>query len=153
MSGINKVILIGNLGRPPEVKQTKTGNTLANLALATSKKWTDQTTGQKHDKTEWHNITVFGKLASIVDQYCQTGSKLYIEGELETQKWQDSHGNDKYITKVIVNGFGGKIEMLDSKSQPAAAQSANVPPPIVTPPEPQPAVAVVGEEPEDDIPF
>jgi single-strand DNA-binding protein len=133
---VNKVILIGNLGRSPEVKQTTTGKTLANLALATSKKWTDKTTGEKHDKTEWHNITVFGNLASVVERYCFKGTKLYVEGELETQKWQDKQGNDKFTTKVIVNGFGGKIEMIDSKPKPT-------PVPAVTP----------TDEPNDDIPF
>ena len=130
MSGINKVILVGNLGRPPELKQTTTGNTLANIALATSKTWNDKA-GVKQERTEWHNITVFGKLAEIVGQYCQKGTKLYVEGELQTEKWQDKQGNDRYTTKVIVNGFGGVIQMLDSKN--TQEQAVPVPQPARTP--------------------
>ena len=153
MSGINKVILIGNLGRQPELKQTKTGNTLANIALATSKSWTDKA-GAKQERTEWHNITVFGKLSEIVGQYCRKGSKLYVEGELETNKWQDKQGNDRYTTKIIVNGFGGVIQMLDSKSETAGQSAA-----ITVPQNPEaivqqtPIVPVGKDEFEDDIPF
>jgi single-strand DNA-binding protein len=152
MSGINKVILVGNLGRPPELKQTTTGNTLANIALATSKTWNDKA-GVKQERTEWHNITVFGKLAEIVGQYCQKGTKLYVEGELQTEKWQDKQGNDRYTTKVIVNGFGGVIQMLDSKN--TQEQAVPVPQPARTPhvPEHPPLGDVGRDEPNDDIPF
>jgi len=154
MNGINKVILIGNLGRPPELKQTKTGNTLANLALATSKRWTDKA-GAKQERTEWHNITVFGKLAEIVGQYCQQGSKLYIEGELETNKWQDKQGNDRYTTKIIVNGFGGAVQMLDSKDQTPQSITPAVPqhPEAVVQQEQAPITPVAKDDFEDDIPF
>ena len=150
MSGINKVILVGNLGRPPELKQTTTGNTLANIALATSKTWNDKA-GVKQERTEWHNITVFGKLAEIVGQYCQKGTKLYVEGELQTEKWQDKQGNDRYTTKVIVNGFGGVIQMLDSKNgQSSAPQQAA---PQQTQNQHPPQGDVGRDEPNDDIPF
>ena len=151
MSGINKVILVGNLGRQPELKQTTTGNTLANIALATSKTWNDKA-GVKQERTEWHNITVFGKLAEIVGQYCQKGTKLYVEGELQTEKWQDKQGNDRYTTKVIVNGFGGVIQMIDSKN---SREQSNPVPPTTPPPvkEHTPIEPVAKDEFEDDIPF
>jgi single-strand DNA-binding protein len=157
MNGINKVILVGNLGRKPDLKNTTTGSTLANLALATSKTWTDKA-GAKQERTEWHNITVFGKLAEIVGQYCDKGSKLYVEGELETNKWQDNQGNDRYTTKVIVNNFGGAIQMLDSKGTMPEKQQSNfvpVPQPARTPH--VEAGSIPGDqgrdEPNDDIPF
>ena len=151
MNGINKVILVGNLGRKPELKNTTTGSTLANLALATSKTWTDKA-GAKQERTEWHNITVFGKLAEIVGQYCDKGSKLYVEGELETNKWQDNQGNDRYTTKVIVNNFGGVIQMIDSKN---SQQSSNSNPQVAasTIKEHTPITPVAADEFEDDIPF
>ena len=151
MNGINKVILVGNLGRQPELKQTTTGNTLANLALATSKTWNDKA-GVKQERTEWHNITVFGRLAEIVGQYCQKGTKLYVEGELETNKWQDKQGNDRYTTKVIVNNFGGAIQMIDSKN---SQEQSNPVPPTTPPPvaEHAPIEPVVKDEFEDEIPF
>ena len=152
MSGINKVILIGNLGRQPELKQTKTGNTLANIALATSKSWTDKA-GAKQERTEWHNITVFGKLAEIVGQYCQKGSKLYVEGELETNKWQDKQGQDRYTTKIVVNGFGGVIQMLDSKNQTPESITPAVPQHPQEIVQQTPIVPVGKDEFEDDIPF
>jgi single-strand DNA-binding protein len=151
MNGINKVILVGNLGRQPELKQTTTGNTLANLALATSKSWNDKA-GVKQERTEWHNITVFGRLAEIVGQYCQKGTKLYVEGELETNKWQDKQGNDRYTTKVIVNNFGGAIQMIDSKN---SQEQSNPVPPTTPPPvaEHAPIEPVAKDEFEDEIPF
>ena len=151
MNGINKVILVGNLGRQPELKQTTTGNTLANLALATSKSWNDKA-GVKQERTEWHNITVFGRLAEIVGQYCQKGTKLYVEGELETNKWQDKQGNDRYTTKVIVNNFGGAIQMIDSKN---SQEQSNPVPPTTPPPvaEHAPIEPVTKDEFEDEIPF
>ena len=151
MNGINKVILVGNLGRKPDLKNTTTGSTLANLALATSKTWTDKA-GAKQERTEWHNITVFGKLAEIVGQYCDKGSKLYVEGELETNKWQDDQGNNRYTTKVIVNNFGGVIQMIDSKN---SQQPSNSNPQVAAPPvkEHTPITPVAADEFEDNIPF
>jgi single-strand DNA-binding protein len=152
MSGVNKVILIGRLGSDVEYKQTQSGSPIAKLSLATSDKWKDKQ-GQPQERTEWHRVILWNKLADIANQYLVKGSQVYLEGKLQTKEYQDQQGQTKKITQVVLNGFDGVMQMLDSKSQPAAAQSANVPPPIVTPPEPQPAVAVVGEEPEDDIPF
>jgi len=116
MSGINKVILVGNLGRKPEIRHASNGNTIASLALATSESWTDKNTGQKQEKTEWHNISVFGKLAETCEQYLDKGSKLYVEGKLQTRKWQDQNGQDRYTTEVVISGFNGTLQMLDRRS-------------------------------------
>jgi len=152
MSGVNKVILIGRLGSDVEYKQTQSGSPIAKLSLATSDKWKDKQ-GQPQERTEWHRVILWNKLADIANQYLVKGSQVYLEGKLQTKEYQDQQGQTKKITQVVLNGFDGVMQMLDSKSQPAAAQPATVPPPIVTPPEPQPAVAVAQGEPEDDIPF
>ena len=114
MSGINKVILIGNLGAKPELKYSANNTALTNLSIATSESWTDKNTGHKQEKTEWHRISVFGKLAEIVSNYCNKGSKVYIEGKLQTRKYQDKSGADRYATEIVVGGFNGVIQMLDS---------------------------------------
>ena len=151
---VNKVILIGNLGRDPEIKHANNGNSIANLALATSKRWTDKA-GAKQEKTEWHRVVVFGKLAGIVQQYMKKGSKLYIEGELETNKWQDNQGNDRFTTQVTV-GFNGVIDMLDSKGTMPEQQCSSVPQ-TTAPPVREHAQSPQGDvgldEPNDDIPF
>ncbi|MBT3745122.1 MAG: single-stranded DNA-binding protein [Thiotrichales bacterium] len=115
MAGINKVILIGNLGQKPEVKFASNGNAIANLSVATSESWTDKNTGQKQEKTEWHRVSLFGKLAEIAGQYLDKGSKVYVEGKLQTRKWQDKSGSDRYTTEVVVSGFNGTLQMLDTK--------------------------------------
>ena len=117
MSGINKVILIGNMGTQPELKYAAGGNAILNLSLATSETWTDKNTGQKQEKTEWHRVVLFGKLAELVAKYCNKGSKLYIEGKLQTRKWTNKEGKDQYTTEVIVSGFNGTVQMLDSINQ------------------------------------
>ena len=114
MSGINKVILIGNLGAKPELKYSATNTAITNLSVATSESWTDKNTGQKQEKTEWHRVSVFGKLAEVISNYCDKGSKVYIEGKLQTRKWQDKNGANRYTTEVIVSGFNSVIQMLDS---------------------------------------
>ena len=146
MSGINKVILIGNLGREPEVKYATNGNAIANLAIATSESWTDKTTGQKQEKTEWHRVVVFGKLAEICQQYVHKGSKVYVEGQLRTRKWQNKEGQDQYTTEVVLSGFGGVLQMLDSKSD--SPKQEHVPQVAADPITP---VATDGFE--DEIPF
>ena len=155
MSGVNKVILIGRLGSKPEYKQFPNGGTKAKLSLATSETWRDKKTGEKKAKTQWHRVILWNKVADIAEQYLDTGSQVYIEGKLENAEYQDQQGQTKKITEVVVNGFGGSMQMLDSKSQPAGGQPANLPPPIVTHPEPkpQPVKAVAMEEFDDDIPF
>ncbi len=109
--GINKVILIGNLGQDPEVRFTPSGTAVANLSLATSDTWMDKQTGQRQERTEWHRIVLFNKTAEIAQQYLKKGSKVYIEGRLQTRKWQDQNGQDKYSTEVVAND----MQMLDSR--------------------------------------
>ena len=127
MSGVNKVILIGRLGQDPEVKYMQDGKAIANISMATSETWKDKNTGEKKEKTEWHRVVFFGPLADIVGQYVKKGSNIYIEGKLTTRKWQDQSGADRYSTEVVVDGFDGTMQMLDSapsnqQSQQAPAQ-------------------------------
>jgi single-strand DNA-binding protein len=114
MTGINKVILIGNLGAKPELKYSSSNVAITNLSVATSESWTDKNTGQKQEKTEWHRVSVFGKLAEVITKYCDKGSKVYIEGKLQTRKYQDKSGSDRYTTEIVISGFNGVIQMLDS---------------------------------------
>ena len=109
---INKVILVGNLGREPDVKFTSDGKAIANLAVATSESWKDKTTGQKQEKTEWHRVVIFGRLADIAQKFLHKGSKVYIEGQLRTRKW-DKNGVDQYTTEVVLSGFNSALQMLN----------------------------------------
>ncbi|WP_252105827.1 MULTISPECIES: single-stranded DNA-binding protein [unclassified Halomonas] len=109
--GINKVILIGNLGQDPEVRFTPSGTAVANLNLATSDTWTDRQSGQRQERTEWHRIVLFNKTAEIAQQYLKKGSKVYVEGRLQTRKWQDQNGQDRYSTEIVAND----MQMLDSR--------------------------------------
>ena len=113
--GVNKVILVGALGGDPETRYTSNGAAITNLSLATSESWKDRNTGQMQEKTEWHRIVIFGKLAEIAQQYLRKGSKVYIEGKLQTRKWQDQQGNDRYTTEVVLD-FNGQMQMLDSRN-------------------------------------
>jgi single-strand DNA-binding protein len=119
MAGVNKVIILGNLGKDPEVRFMPNGGAVANLTVATSDSWKDKQTGEQKEKTEWHRVAMFGKLAEIAGQYLKKGSKVYIEGSLQTRKWQNQQGQDQYTTEVVVQGFNGVMQMLDSKPQPA----------------------------------
>jgi len=113
VSSVNKVILIGNVGNDPEIKSFNNGGKVANLSIATSEKWKDKQSGEKRERTEWHRVAVFNDgLVGIVERYVKKGSKLYIEGKLQTRKWQDRDGNDRYTTEVVVQGYGGSISML-----------------------------------------
>lgn len=117
MNGINRVIIVGTLGRDPEVRYAANGNAIANLNVATSEKWTDKATGQKQESTEWHRVVIFGKLAEIAGQYLTKGSQVYLEGKLKTRKWSDqSTGQDKYATEVVLD-FNGVMQMLGGGSQ------------------------------------
>ena len=115
MAGINRVILIGNLGSKPEIKYSSNGNALANLSVATSERWTDKNTGEKHDRTEWHRVVLFGEFAELAGQSLDKGTKVYIQGKLTTRKWQDKNGQDRYTTEVVVTGFNGVLENLDQQ--------------------------------------
>ncbi len=113
---LNKVTLIGNLGNDPEIRSMNNGGKVATLSIATSESWKDKNTGEKREKTEWHRVVIFGDgLVRVVENYLKKGSKVYIEGSLQTRKWQDRDGNDKYTTEVVVQGFGGSLIMLDSR--------------------------------------
>lgn len=165
--GINKVILIGNLGQDPEVRYMPNGGAVTNLTLATSESWRDKQTGEQKEKTEWHRVVIFGKLAEIAGEYLKKGSQVYIEGSLQTRKWTDQSGQDKYTTEVVVN-IGGTMQMLGGRQgggdapqgswgqpqQPQASQSAANQATAKPQSQPQPPV---GNEPpmdfDDDIPF
>lgn len=114
---VNKVILIGNLGADPEIRRTQDGRPIANLRIATSESWRDRNTGERREKTEWHRVTVFSEgLCKVIEQYVRKGSKVYIEGQLQTRKWQDQSGQDRYTTEVVLQGFNGTLQMLDGRS-------------------------------------
>lgn len=114
---VNKVILVGNLGKDPEVRTFQNGDKVVNFSIATSESWKDRNTGERKEKTEWHNISVLNKgLVNVCENYLRKGSKVYVEGQLETRKWQDQSGNDRYTTEVVLRPFRGELTMLDSRS-------------------------------------
>ena len=113
--GVNKVILIGNVGNDPDIRFTPNGGAIAVLSIATTESWKDRNSGQQQEKTEWHRIVIFGKLAEIAQQYLRKGSKVYIEGKLQTRKWQDRDGQDRYTTEIVVDGYSGQMQMLDGR--------------------------------------
>lgn len=144
--GINKVILVGNLGQDPDTRYMPSGAAVTNLRVATSKQWKDKQTGENQERTEWHNVAMFGRLAEIAAEYLRKGSQVYIEGELRTRKWQDKQGNDRWTTEVVANemqmlggrgGGGGAPARDDNSSYGSAA----------------PAPAAAADDFDDDIPF
>ena len=115
---VNKVILIGNLGADPEVRTFQNGGKVCNLRIATSENWKDKNTGERREKTEWHSVAIFNEgLVRVAEQYLKKGSKVYIEGALQTRKWQDQSGNDRYSTEVVLQGFGSTLTMLDGRNE------------------------------------
>jgi single-strand DNA-binding protein len=115
---VNKVILIGNVGADPEIRRTQDGRPIANLRIATSESWRDRNSGERREKTEWHTVVVFNEgLCKVVEQYVKKGAKLYIEGALQTRKWQDQSGNDRYSTEVVLQGFNSTLTMLDGRGE------------------------------------
>jgi len=121
---VNKVILVGNLGRDPEVRRLNSGSPVVNLRIATSESWRDKNTGERQERTEWHNVVIFNEnLAKIAEQYLKKGSKVYVEGQLQTRKWQDQSGQDKYTTEVVLTRFRGELTLLDSRSEGGGAVS------------------------------
>jgi single-strand DNA-binding protein len=111
---VNKVILIGNLGKDPEIRRTQDGRPIANLSVATSESWRDKATGERKEKTEWHRVVVFNEgLCKVIEQYLKKGAKVYLEGALQTRKWTDKDGHDKYSTEVVLQGFRGELTLLD----------------------------------------
>lgn len=111
------MILMGNLGNDPEIRYMPNGGAVANISVATSESWKDKTTGEQKEKTEWHRVSIFGKLAEIAGEYLRKGSTVYIEGQLQTRKWQDQQGQDRYTTEIVVQGFNGVMQMVGGKSQ------------------------------------
>jgi single-strand DNA-binding protein len=165
MSGsINKVILVGNLGADPEVRRLNSGDPVVNFRLATTETWRDRTTGERKDRTEWHNVVVFNEnLARVAEQYLKKGMKVYVEGQLQTRKWQDQNGNDRYTTEVVLQKFRGELQMLDSRGRGAEFAGEAAAPPSggqafgrSSPMEQRPATVGGGrlaEAIDDDIPF
>jgi single-strand DNA-binding protein len=144
--GVNKVILIGNLGKDPEVRYFPNGDAICNVSVATSDAWTDRQSGEKKERTEWHNVVFTRKLAEIVGEYLKKGSKVYVEGSLRTRKWQDKDGNDRYTTEIVVRD----MQMLDSRSDSdRAAPTRGTPPPTAR----QRAAAATAGPADLDAPF
>ena len=147
--GVNKVTLIGNLGADPEVRYTANGSAVANIRLATAESWRDRESGETQERTEWHRVVFFSRLAEIVGEYLKKGSQVYIEGRLQTRKWQDRDGNDRYTTEIVANemqmlggrggGGGGGFDAPSQSSSPSPAQNSNNEPPM--------------DDFDDDIPF
>ncbi len=148
---VNKVILVGNLGRDPEVRQLPDGNPVVNISVATSENWRDKATGERRERTEWHRVVIFNeRLADVAEQYLRKGSKLYVEGQLQTRKWQDQSGQDKYTTEVVLNRFRGTLTMLGDKPQGDSQAQTSESVPGYTRPEPSPG----GSDPDDgEVPF
>src|SRR3954453_10562736 len=125
-SSVNKVILVDNLGRDPEVRQLNSGEPVVSLRIATSETWKDKATGERKDRTEWHRVVIFNEgLAKVAEQYLKKGSKVYVEGQLQTRKWQDQQGQDKYSTEVVLQGFNSVLTMLDRAGAGGGGESAS----------------------------
>lgn len=121
---INKVILVGNLGRDPEIRSTNDGTRIANLAMATSESWRDRNSGERKERTEWHRVVIFNEnLAKVAEQYLRKGAKVYIEGQLATRKWTDKEGQEKYSTEIVLNRFRGELQMLDGRGGEGGGRS------------------------------
>lgn len=115
---VNKVILIGNLGADPEIRRLNSGDAVANLRIATSESWRDRNSGERKERTEWHSVVIFNdNLVKVVEQYLKKGAKVYIEGQLQTRKWQDQQGNDRYTTEIVLQKYRGELQMLDGRSE------------------------------------
>ncbi|MCF6120835.1 single-stranded DNA-binding protein [Mesorhizobium muleiense] len=114
---VNKVILVGNLGADPEIRRLNSGDPVVNIRIATSESWRDKSSGERKEKTEWHNVVIFNdNLAKVAEQYLKKGAKVYVEGQLQTRKWQDQQGNDRYTTEIVLQKFRGELQMLDTKN-------------------------------------
>lgn len=129
MSGsVNKCIIVGNVGKDPEIRRTQDGRPIANLSIATSESWRDKASGERKEKTEWHRVVIFNEgLCKIVEQYVKKGSKIYIEGAIQTRKWQDQSGQDKYSTEIVLQNFGGSLQLLGGGDRADDDREAAVP--------------------------
>jgi single-strand DNA-binding protein len=158
---VNKVILVGNLGRDPEIRSFQNGGRVANLSVATSENWKDRATGERKEKTEWHRVAIFNdRLVEVVEKYLKKGAKVYIEGQLETRKWTDQQGQERYTTEVVLRQFRGELTMLDGRSGGGAGMSggddfeeAGAPAYAGASPGPAPSRGRSGGPLDDDIPF
>jgi single-strand DNA-binding protein len=159
---VNKVILVGNLGKDPEIRRTQDGRPIANLSIATSESWRDKATGERKEKTEWHRVVIFSEpLCKIVEQYLKKGAKVYIEGALQTRKWTDQSGVEKYSTEVVLQGFNSTLTMLDGRSGGGGGGFADEPgggdfgvgSPSSAPPRRVAAAGARNGDMDDDIPF
>ena len=147
---VNKVILVGNLGRDPEIRHTQEGNAVVNMSLATSESWKDRASGERRERTEWHRIVIFNEhLARVAEQYLRKGSKIYVEGQLQTRKWQDQSGQDRYTTEVVLGRFRGELTMLDSRRD-ATEEPGTSPFDSAAP---APSGTPAGADFDDEIPF
>jgi len=149
--GVNKVILVGNCGKDPETRYTPSGSAVTNISIATSEQWTDKQSGQKQERTEWHNVVFFNRLAEIAGEYLRKGSQVYVEGQLRTRKWQDKSGQDRYTTEIVAN----EMQMLGGRG---AGGGDYAPPPQQSSSsnnnsQPAPQMAPVDDSFDDDIPF
>ena len=123
---VNKVILVGNLGRDPEVRYSQDGNKIVNMSIATSESWTDRSSGERREKTEWHRVVIFNdRLGEIAEKYLNKGSKVYLEGQLQTRKWTGNDGQERYSTEVVINRFRGELTMLDSRGSSALEDASS----------------------------
>ena len=147
--GINKVMLIGNLGRDPETRYAQNGSAVTRFSIATSESWKDRTSGEQHERTEWHNVVCFARLAEIAGEYLRKGSKVYVEGSLRTRKWQDQSGQDRYTTEIVAQ----EMQMLDSRNMVSDGGGYQSAPAASAPAAGAAADPAPIDFPEDDIPF
>jgi len=146
MAGVNKVILVGNLGKDPEVRRTTAGDPIVNFTLATSENWRDKASGERKERTEWHRVVIFNEhLAKVAEQYLHKGSKVYVEGQLQTRKWTDKEGNEKYTTEIVLSRFRGELQLLDSRESGASRESVSA--------QESPSRSFERAEMDDEIPF
>lgn len=128
VASVNRVILVGNLGADPEIRRTNDGRPIANLRVATSESWKDKATGERREKTEWHRVVIFNEgLCKVAEQYLRKGSKVYLEGQLQTRKWQDKDGSDRYSTEVVLQGFNSSLVMLDGRGERDSDEGGEAP--------------------------
>ncbi|MEM6382309.1 MAG: single-stranded DNA-binding protein [Pseudomonadota bacterium] len=153
---VNKVILVGNLGADPDVRSLQSGDKLVNLSLATSETWRDRQSGERREKTEWHRVVIFNEnLAKVAEQYLRKGSKIYIEGALQTRKWQDQNGQDRYSTEVVLQKYRGELTMLDGRNdgQGASGGQMGYGSGGASMPQDRGPAPAIGSDLDDDIPF
>lgn len=155
---VNKVVLVGNVGKDPEIRRTQDGKAICNLSLATSESWRDKQTGERKERTEWHRVVIFNEgLAKIAEQYVKKGSKVYVEGQLQTRKWTDQQDIERYSTEIVLQGFGGALTLLDSRKsdddQPQRERPADIRPPGGNAPQKRGSMKDHSKEMDDEIPF